>query len=693
MTTVSSSLKLFDAMSGPLRSVTNAMNLTISTMQRMQSASNQNVRVDRSLIAAKNQIASAESQINKAIEQATRSQDKFNKSVNKANKGTSELLSTVKGMAVAYLSIEAAKRVFESSVGAAMEQQSLIDAMSARTGNAAQGQDIFNQLSKQALKYGQDVKASLLGAQSFMSNTMDPKKLTQLNMLAMRLSKLNPEEGLSGAAFSLKELMSGDYTSIAERFNMSRTMLQDSAARKAGQQGDIDGFIKGMDDLLNKQNMTQKAFEKMLDSPAAKWSRVIETFKFKMASAGRDAMRALEPLFNSLSKAFDNGSFDSFFTGLQNGLRIVAQFMSAVVDGAMWLINIIQQGGPVVSGIITSIATVSLALLIRSLWATIPPLIAQAGAWLAINWPILLIAAAIGGLIALLVHFGVSAQQVVGVVVGVFYTLYASIYNYIALLWNLFASWAEFLINLFIDPVYAIKKLFYDLAKTFGDYMINMIRSAEDFAGGFVKVILQAVNKALEGFNWFVNKANDLFGTDFKTVGKIDADNVHLVSDGLKNLMSELQEPTSTKNVVKIDRMQQKNLKDYYDKGYTTGSNATDKALKSISGFINGTKKAALQGDPSKYNLGNNNTIPNIDKVKKVGKIEDKVDISSEDLKMMRELAEMKNIQNFVTLNPTVHMTTGDINSGDDLDTIIDRIEKTLAEDIASSAAGVYGHG
>lgn len=682
-------------MSGPLKSITNAMNLTISAMQRMQIATNQNVRVDRSLIAAKGQLASAEAQIKRAIEQATRSQNKFNESVKKSHQSSNELLDSVKSMAAAYLSIEGSKRLFDSTIGAAMEQQSMIDTMASRTGNKAQGQDIFNQLSQQALKYGQDVKASLLGAQSFMSNTMDPKMLTQLNMLAMRLSKLNPEEGLAGAAFSMKELMSGDYTSIAERFNMSRTMLQNSTARKAGQKNDIEGFIKGMDELLNKQNMTQKAFEQMLDSPAAKWSRIIETFKFKMANAGREAMVALEPLFKSLSKAFDNGSFDNFFTGLQNGLRITAQLLSWVVDGAMWLINTIKNGGPIVTGVLTAMFVLLLARLIPAIWSAIASTGVLIGEWLLLNWPILLVAAAIGGLIATLVYFGVSAQQVVGVVVGVFYSLYASVMNVVALMWNIFASWAEFLMNLFIDPVYAIKKLFYDLAKTFGDYMVNMVRSAEDFAGGFVKVILSAVNKALEGFNWFVKQANGLFGTEFKTVGMIDASNVHAISSGLQNLMSNLQAPTSSKNVVSIPRMGQKNLSDYYQKGYTAGSNATDKALKSISNLVNGAKKAATVTNPGKYNLGNNasKSIPNVGKVGKVGKIEDTVDISSEDLKMLRELAEMKNIQNFVTLQPKVELRTGDINTGADLDTILERIEKTLTEEVASSAAGVYGVG
>lgn len=69
----------------------------------------------------------------------------------------------------------------------------------------------------------------------------------------------------------------------------------------------------------------------------------------------------------------------------------------------------------------------------------------------------------------------------------------------------------------------------------------------------------------------------------------------------------------------------------------------------------------------------------------------DRVDISSETAQMMRELAESESIQNFVTLTPTVQVTTGDIHEYADIDTMIREIEKTLEQELASSAERVYG--
>src|SRR5690606_39743897 len=48
--------------------------------------------------------------------------------------------------------------------------------------------------------------------------------------------------------------------------------------------------------------------------------------------------------------------------------------------------------------------------------------------------------------------------------------------------------------------------------------------------------------------------------------------------------------------------------------------------------------------------------VKKVGKVGSVGRIEDEVDISQENIKLMRELAEMKAIQNFVTLTPTVNV-------------------------------------
>ncbi|MFC3802716.1 hypothetical protein [Cohnella sp. GCM10012308] len=566
---------------------------------------------------------------------------------------------------------------YKSAVGGAMQQQQTLDTFSARAGSEAAGGAIFDALTKQALALRQNVDQSLSGAMSFMSNTTDPKRLAELSKLSMRLQKLNPFENLEGAAFSMKELLSGDYTSIVERFNIGRAQIKNSDALKAGKAGDIDGFIKGMDKLLNQQNMSEKAFMKMLDSPAAKWNGVLETFKFKFKQTGADALSALEPLFDYLLKAFDSGKFDPFFKIISAGFWLISNAINGAVHAAVWFGDVFVDYWPIISSLLIAVAGIIIYQVTPALWAMLVPIYRQVVAWLAAYWPVLLVAAAVGVLIYVLLQMGVTVEQIVGAVMGFFFVLAAFIYNKVVYLWNIFASFAEFLINLFIDPVYSVKKLFYDLAMTFLGHMYNMLMGAEGFAQGFMKVVLDGINGVLKGVRWLTDALNKLPGFDISKPDLFDTDNVHAMSDAVQDLMNNLEAPTTDKDVVNIPRLDEWSYTDAAKQGYDLGSGFVGKIKDSLDGFN-------LPKGDGKGNIGN------IGKVGEVGKIGDTVDISSEDLKVMRDLAEIKAIQNFVTLTPTVQVTTGPINKGMDVDEIIVRINRSMEEEIASSAQSVF---
>ncbi|RJX40057.1 hypothetical protein D3P09_11825 [Paenibacillus pinisoli] len=95
------------------------------------------------------------------------------------------------------------------------------------------------------------------------------------------------------------------------------------------------------------------------------------------------------------------------------------------------------------------------------------------------------------------------------------------------------------------------------------------------------------------------------------------------------------------------------------------------------------------------WNVGDgrldNGNIKEIGNVKQVDNIKGSVEVSSEDLKMMRELAEMKNIQNFVTLQPSINFGDTHVRNESDLNTIVSKISQKLEEDIAVSADTAYG--
>src|SRR5690606_37593520 len=329
------------------------------------------------------------------------------------------------------------------------------------------------------------------------------------------------------------------------------------------------------------------------------------------------------------------------------------------------------------------------------LWAMVAPIVAQNVAWLAANWPILLITAAVILLTYTLQELGYTTEEIIGGMIATFSGLGTMIYNFIANLYNRFAMIAEFVNNVFEDPVYAVKKLFYDM-------IMSVVGNLESLTGSFDKVatfignvFVDAANRAIKGVNWII-KGLKAIGMNVNEIKPLEATGTAVFSTGLTTLIDNLKPPTTNnEDILTLPRIELMNVADAVETGYNAGKNLVsnvDEKMKKLNDIMNGQDEASKD---QKYDFTSTNNInldglDEIGKVKEVGKIKDSVDISNEDLKLLREFAEMKNIQNFVTLTPQVSVTTGDIRETADADSIIDRITKRLEEELVATADGVY---
>ncbi|MEJ9219560.1 hypothetical protein P4H46_15460 [Paenibacillus glucanolyticus] len=680
MTTVSSTLKMYDAMSGPLKSVMSSMNMVIRTMEQMQRTTSRNHNIDRQLAAAKSQIAAAESQINSAIEDSTRQQNRFNDAVRQSRKESSRLASTIKGIAASYLTFQGIQQLGGATIGGAMKQQEMVNTFTSRSGNDALGKAIYDQTVQQALKYGQDVDASLLGSMSFMSATMDPKQLTEINKLSMRLAKLNPTEGLEGAAFSLKELLSGDYTSISERFNISRSMLKDSEARLAGMRGDVDGFIKGMDKMLDQQNLTEEAFEKMLDSPAAKWNRAIQTFKFNMATAGKDGLHSLAPLFDKINAGFESGQYQSTFDMLSWGIQTAVQSFMWFLDAATQVYTFMSTNWPllqpIVYGLIGALGSLALIMALNKV-----AMIVGAVATGIQTAALFIQAAAVNGL-----KFAWAGLNTV-MKANVYILIITSIIALITWLYNLWKTNDQFAAGL-MRAWNAILNFFDQIPLFFTKIGVGIVNAFHDAKVGALTAMEDLVNGVVDRLNNLIAKLNNLKfiqmdfidGVQFSASAQIEAEAARQAGEAKIAAAEQKAAGKAAEREAKVDKW------------------LADRAAKRAKEQAEAEKKQKGAGNVGDYKVPASAMAaaaetPKVDKVGKVGqvdKIKGKVDISSEDLKIMRDIAEMKNIQNFVTLKPTVSLKTGNINNSGDLDSIVTKLTTRLEDEVAASAKGVY---
>ncbi|WP_373599421.1 tape measure protein [Paraclostridium bifermentans] len=328
---------------------------------------------------------------------------------------------------------------------------------------------------------------------------------------------------------------------------------------------------------------------------------------------------------------------------------------------------------------------------IVSLWAMIPPLIAQFVAWLALNWPILLVAIAVGILIFVLIQLGVTAADVIGFVVGLFFMLMAVIYNVVILpIYNQFSMLANFLSNLFIDPIGAIQMLFLDMAT----YIVDKVR-------------------------WVAQSLQDLVnmipGVEVNIVGNLD--NIKAAIDSAKADVS------AKRGVKKSSVKSYKSLGKSYNSGFSVGH-------KFASSFGGGSKGSILGSLANKFKMpsmpkgfgmdkgkgmfkpsgmpsmpsglgdkgkgkgsGGSGKMPkglsdklNGGNLDKIGKIEDDVAITDEDIKLLKDVAKTEFINKYTTLRPNMKVEfTGPVTETADINKIISAIEDMTEEALSNT--------
>ncbi|MBY0115001.1 hypothetical protein NST33_06170 [Paenibacillus sp. FSL L8-0435] len=570
------------------------------------------------------------------------------------------------------------------------------------------GESIYNKYRDQASKSGQDVNDSLKSSLGFLPLAQNTGQVDQLNDMTQRLSMLSPDnKSLTDASKAIVSAMNGKNTDLASQFNIPESALTGAGLGEFIQTKDLDGFIQGLQTVLEMQGYTQEAFDTMLDSPLQKWTALVNQFNGILSEIGTRALEVLSPVLDRLNEAISSGQFSAFIEWIGGAFAIIAQVVAFIVDGFINFATAVQEGWAIIGPILTAIALVLLANIIITLGVVIAQVYLLAAAWLVANWPILLVIVAIAGLIFILQLCGVTAGDMVGAIIGYFYMVYEHMKSIFASILNYFMSWAEFVINVFRDPAYAFQKLFVDMGLIVLQILFNITKGIEDFAGGFK----DQINWMIGGINKLIPYLNKIFGTNWGGIKLVDDANIHSMSGKIQGLMSDLEAsaPESQKDVVSLWRMDASaDYKDAFDKGFGQGNDLMD-TTKGL--FPNGSDKlpGKFGGSTPKTppipsmpttpaptvvpnsNMSNINKINNIGQVDKIGDVDGTVDVTSEDLKLMRELAEMQAIQRFVSLTPTVQVTTGDINSGHDVDSIISKITDGLNSQIVSSAQGVYG--
>jgi tape measure domain-containing protein len=659
MATVTSSLKLFDAMTRPLQNITQGMNMMISTMHQMQNATDKNVNVDKALIAAKSKIASAEAEISRSIDMATKEQNQFNRSVQNGEQSSAGLLRTIKGIAATYLTFQGVRSITR---------------ISDEYVNTFARLNLINDGLQTTEELQQKIFASAERARSSYTDTA--RIVSRVGMNAGKAFSGNDEMVAFAEQLNKQFIIAG--ASTAE---MSSALLQLT-------QGLGSGVLRGEE--LNAvfesaPNIIQSIADyigvdigmiRKLAAEGAITADIMKNAMFAAAEETNATFAAMPSTFGQLWNQISNSAIKAFGPAIDR--------ISEMLNDSETQKNIAVIGNAFVSASIAAIgllnASASVYNFFSTNWTFIEPIIwgivGAFGAWFAITR----IQAAAQGILAL--------RMAAGTVVTFAQT---------AAVFGLTAAWrtlnAAQKANVFILIISLVAGLII--------WLVHLWRTNDKFAAGLMRVwnaILNFFDK-IPGYFWqLVEWMMEPFILWAKTIGKIYDTVINGIISGINAILKLVNKVTGSSFEIESKFNMEDLATDIqnFAEGKKTDAfvNAAVKAAereKKVLDMLDdrASKRAQKEAEQAKV-AGVGTNIQSIDRVDEVGKINDTVNISSEDLKTMRELAEMKNIQNFVSLTPSVSVQTGDINNGSDEDTIIARIKETLETEIASSTEEVF---
>ena len=394
--------------------------------------------------------------------------------------------------------------------------------------------------------------------------------------------------------------------------------------------------------LFKAAEETNGKFESMPKTYAQVWTQI--------KNSGLSAFNAVLARVNQFLNS-DVGT--AMVNGIIQGFNMLAAGANWLMDAVTNVYNAISSGWKDIQPILEFAAPIALGVIIGAMVAWAISATQAAIATITAMSPIILIAlaigAAIGLVIALAMDMGATFGDVCGFIGGVLGGLYALGYNLVADAWNLIATFAEFFGNVFNNPVAAIGRLFY----------------------GLLDVILGVVETA-------ANAIDALLGTDMS--GAIN---------GFRDSMNEWVDGIYGEQKVKIDRMDKldygQTIADW-EKGGKAFGDGVSTSLDSLAGAF--SSDSLLDGFGTD-DLATTLDGANLGSVGEVGKIKNDVNIADEDIKLMKDVAEMRYVQNFVTLEPSISMAAT-VNKDADFDAFYNEFDRRVASELEAAAEDVY---
>lgn len=594
--------------------------------------------------------AAAEKEAERQARAAAKAQKEYNQSMESGTGSADRLTTSLKRMAGGYIGLQGVKGLMQMSdtlvsatarldmVNDGLQSTAALNNMIFTSANRARGSyaETADMVSKLGLLAG-DAFGSTQEIVAFAEQLNKQMAVSGVSMVSAQGAMLQLTQAMASGVLRGEELNSVMdqlpivTDSIIKYLGISKGELKDLAS-----EGAITAEIV-KNAMFAAAEETNAKFEEMPTS----WSQVWTIF-------GNYATKALTPVLLGLSWVANNlaiigplvlglGGAFAVFQVAANWTKIAAA-ATGIYHGAVTLLSVgfgVLRGG-------TNAAAVAQMTYNSALFAC--PL----------TWILMGLALIVGALyagVAAYNHFTGASVSATGIIAGVMSMLGAHVYNTVAFMYNGFAIFANFIGNVFNNPVAAVKVLFYDMAQTVLGYILNIAKGLEDL------------------------------------INKLPWASVNLTS-GLESYISSLgaksaavKESSSWKEY--FSPMEYKDYGSAFSSGYDKGSNF-------FSNIFSGGVGADLGNfSASGASLGDiNDKLGGIGK--DVGSIKKSVDMSKEDIKLMVDMATQRYVNKVNLTAQTPVITVNGANTGNteaDRKSMADAMALILQEQLAAGSA------
>ena len=693
MATITTGIQLADNFSAPLMHIISSVNMAISSIYDMDQAMNAGVNT-ASLEAARNEIAQATvaaEEFNQTMQQASspindniRRQEQFNQSLQNGASESSNLVSAIKRMAGAYLSIQTAGKILEMS-DEITQTTSRLNMMNDGLQSTA---DLYNMVYVAA----KDARGSLgdmasvvarfgNNAKDAFSSSAEVVQFANLVQKQMTIAGASTQEAANAELQLSQSLGSGvlrgdELNSI---FEQAPNLIQNIADYLDVPIGKIRSMAQ--DGELSADVVKQAVFA-ATDEINANFESMPMTWGQMWTVFQNNATMAFQPVLQRLNDLANTDGFQTFATNAINDLAVVAGVVLDIFEGIGSVGTFVSDNWQIIGPIVEGVAAALTVYYGWQLLSTSATKAAAAAQWIynaAMNAnPAAIVAISIGALIVLI---GILANKFTGTG-HIAQSVFGMITGGINVVIQYFKNWGLTVADIFIGIWNAggacatnVEIAFHNAISHVQALWYNMLSTALTVVSG----ICSALNK--------------LPFVDFDYSGITGAaDNyASKAAAAAGNTKDYASVPAAfSKGVKTYDTYQKGWVNDAYTAGAAWGDGVTSKIKNTLSSKATNIPNA--NNYPNALASSNAATAANTaDTAKNTAKTANTLSASSEDLKYLRDIADREYVNKFTTAQIKVEMINhNNVNNDMDLDGMAEHLRSKIEEEMNAAAEGEH---